>query len=366
MVADDPERQDRIILPPQSATDAPRIAGDAHTRDLWRWLDQVLADRELTSFAFTVAYAITKHISREAGEAWPSQARIAEMVGGRERGVRSAVEQLASREHLQIKTPVGRKGGNRYRPIWHGGAGNGTVHRHGGAGNGTVHRHGGAGNGTVHRHGGAGNGTVHRHGDAGEDEFHRHGGAGLTGMAMPPNHMNEPLDRKTLPQTDSVENQPANPKSKPKPTRPTSDGGFNEFWLCCPRKVEKADTRKAYDKAIASGGATHAELLAGMMRYAAERTAEVERDPERVRFTKHPATWLNKGCWSDGETSGRTSTAANVVLEIRGIPVPEKKIFAAITRWREGEPWHKPFGPPPNEPGCWIPRQILERAGVAT
>jgi hypothetical protein len=29
------------------------------------------------------------------------------------------------------------------------------------------------------------------------------------------------------------------------------------------------------------------------MRYAAERRGE---DP---RFTKHPATWLRKGCWSD-------------------------------------------------------------------
>jgi hypothetical protein len=39
--------------------------------------------------------------------------------------------------------------------------------------------------------------------------------------------------------------------------------------------------------------ATLEQILQGAMRYAAERRGD---DP---RCTKHPATWLNKGCWSD-------------------------------------------------------------------
>jgi hypothetical protein len=39
--------------------------------------------------------------------------------------------------------------------------------------------------------------------------------------------------------------------------------------------------------------ATPEELLAGAMRYAAER---VGQDP---KFTKNPATWLNKGSYAD-------------------------------------------------------------------
>jgi len=48
---------------------------------------------------------------------------------------------------------------------------------------------------------------------------------------------------------------------------------------------------QAYVRALRQ--ATPDQILQGAMRYAAERRGE---DP---RYTKHPATWLNKGCWSD-------------------------------------------------------------------
>lgn len=85
----------------------------------------------------------------------------------------------------------------------------------------------------------------------------------------------------------------------PELTPPTRAGkqvaadGFAEFWQAYPRRVAKGAAEEAYRQIIRNGEATEGELLAGAMRYAAER------DREDPRFTKHPATWLNGKCWTD-------------------------------------------------------------------
>jgi hypothetical protein len=64
------------------------------------------------------------------------------------------------------------------------------------------------------------------------------------------------------------------------------------FWQQYPLKVGKDAAFKAWEKAIKSGKATADEITAGAMRYAA--------DPNREdSFTKHGATWLNAGCFTD-------------------------------------------------------------------
>jgi hypothetical protein len=50
---------------------------------------------------------------------------------------------------------------------------------------------------------------------------------------------------------------------------------------------------KAYRQIIAKAEATPADLIAGAMRYAAER------DGQPAQYTKRPATWLNQQCWKD-------------------------------------------------------------------
>jgi hypothetical protein len=71
------------------------------------------------------------------------------------------------------------------------------------------------------------------------------------------------------------------------------DDGFAAFWQAYPRRVARGAAEKAYHRVIRNREATEAEVLAGAMRYAAQRGGE---DPE---FTKHPATWLNGKCWMD-------------------------------------------------------------------
>lgn len=66
---------------------------------------------------------------------------------------------------------------------------------------------------------------------------------------------------------------------------------FEEFWFFFPRRTAKFQARTAYDRAIKI--ATHEEILEGVRQYAKERQGEPQK------YTKHPATWLNGGCWMD-------------------------------------------------------------------
>lgn len=70
---------------------------------------------------------------------------------------------------------------------------------------------------------------------------------------------------------------------------------FDQFWALVPpgRRVEKARAQKAFLKIRQSGEVTWEKFFAGVVRWNA---ASIGRE---VRFIKHPATWLNAGCWDD-------------------------------------------------------------------
>lgn len=107
--------------------------------------------------------------------------------------------------------------------------------------------------------------------------------------SSPPLKEDSKLERKressTLsPSTDASEAQQA---SKPKPDADP----FYLFWQAYPRHVGKLAAEKAFAKARKHASAD--AIIAGARRYAAERAGQ---DPA---YTKHPATWLNGGCWSD-------------------------------------------------------------------
>jgi hypothetical protein len=66
---------------------------------------------------------------------------------------------------------------------------------------------------------------------------------------------------------------------------------FDDFWHIFPRRVAKLAAKRAWDKALKHF--PEVEILDGAKRYA------VERGHEDPKFTKHPSTWLNGGCWMD-------------------------------------------------------------------
>ncbi|MFC4107800.1 hypothetical protein ACFOX0_17945 [Micromonospora zhanjiangensis] len=81
----------------------------------------------------------------------------------------------------------------------------------------------------------------------------------------------------------------ARPRASARDT-PTADADFDAFWSAYPRRAAKRTARKAWDKAITR--ATPAEITAGAARYR-------DRPGRELRFTAHPATWLNGDRWTD-------------------------------------------------------------------
>lgn len=79
-------------------------------------------------------------------------------------------------------------------------------------------------------------------------------------------------------------------KKKETPLSPNGDR-FDDFWAAVPRKVGKADARKAWAKACKS--ADPQAIIDAVSRYA------VEREGQDPKYTKHPAAWLNAERWTD-------------------------------------------------------------------
>ncbi|XYD07780.1 helix-turn-helix domain-containing protein [Methylobacterium sp. NMS12] len=158
------------------------MAGDAFTRDLISWQNQVVADRELTPLAFHVAYVIGQHLNRESGDAWPSQVRLAEILEVHERSVRNAVEQLRSRGHLSVIVRHGRGDSNRYRII-------------------LKNRNEDSSFGLENRNAGSGIKPEKRNAASGFQRRNRNGASKETGTSGPPNHLKEPSERGYIPPT---------------------------------------------------------------------------------------------------------------------------------------------------------------------
>jgi hypothetical protein len=93
---------------------------------------------------------------------------------------------------------------------------------------------------------------------------------------------------------------PHNADNAEKPKTNTEDSSaaehhleaFGAFWLSYPKKKAREEARKAWIAAI-KRGADPAHIVEAAQGYARERA---QQDP---KFTKYPATWLNKGCYDD-------------------------------------------------------------------
>lgn len=89
---------------------------------------------------------------------------------------------------------------------------------------------------------------------------------------------------------------PSPPKSRRNPritaeTAQLYDLDFETWYRAYPKRKGKDDACRAYRKARTTG-VTRERLLASVQSYIVEMGG-------REQFIKHPATWLNKGCWED-------------------------------------------------------------------
>jgi hypothetical protein len=84
-------------------------------------------------------------------------------------------------------------------------------------------------------------------------------------------------------------------RSKSLPRSACEDDRFEEFWRAYPRRVDRRDAERAWAKAVKIHAAE--QIIAAAKRYTA---VSANQGP---KYTKYPATWLNKGCYLDeGET----------------------------------------------------------------
>ena len=98
---------------------------------------------------------------------------------------------------------------------------------------------------------------------------------------------------------------------------PSSDPLFDEFWATYPRKTDKGNARKAWDKALKKASARTVIL-------AAAAYAATNPDP---KYTAHPTTWLNGERWDDQPASVHHlptySTPAPVARKHLPVEVPD-------------------------------------------
>jgi hypothetical protein len=86
--------------------------------------------------------------------------------------------------------------------------------------------------------------------------------------------------------------------------------------------VAKQGALKAFEKAV-EGGTDPETLIQGAKRYALERRGQ---DP---KYTKHPATWLNKGCWEDEPDGVPVIDEEGNVVAVEQ-PQPERNGFTGV------------------------------------
>lgn len=119
------------------------------------------------------------------------------------------------------------------------------------------------------------------------------------------------------------------------------DDAFQRFWLAYPRKVNEADARTAFAKAIKDGADPEA-MIARVTVYGLERALAIEGGDE-PKFTVYPATWLKQKKWNEPFPEGVVrDEAGNVVaLEYRDDePEDDNALTLALRMGREaGVSW---------------------------
>lgn len=70
-----------------------------------------------------------------------------------------------------------------------------------------------------------------------------------------------------------------------------------QFWALYPRKTDKKAAIKSLDKVAFEGKTRWVDLINGIERY------KLSNDVKKG-YSKHPATFLNKGSWMDEEQTG--------------------------------------------------------------
>jgi hypothetical protein len=243
------------------------------TRDIFAWLNQVLADRRLPPIAFKLAFAVAQHINKETGIAYPSRARLASLVGVDSRSVNRVTKRLVTTGHLSVDMRSGRHRTNHYRLTK-------TV---------TAESPFGGGNGD------RGDTVLDEETVTAESPFdmERVTPEDQKGDNAVPKgwHQCHPNYLRTSLGTKEREGVGGALERAPDGALKASLQDFENFWRIYPKQQGVMSAQAAFMTALqfASAG----EIIAGAERYAKSRAGE------EYRFHKDPARWLQGRHWMD-------------------------------------------------------------------
>jgi hypothetical protein len=241
------------------------VSSTKFTRQVFKWLAQVNADPELPANAIKVAVRLAPDFNEEhGGMAWPGLQTVADDIGLKSKvTIHNMIRRLQERGHLRIEWGRQGKGhSNHYWMILKGQQGD---------------LFDPAKSSTQDElSGGAKSST--------QDELSENAKVHFSGVKS----------SFSAAKSSSQDEQTHRDSSKThRKKHSPDDDAFEEWWRHYPKKVAKGAAHKAYQQIIRKGTATEAELLNGVMRYAAERTGKDEH------YTKYPAGWLSAERWKD-------------------------------------------------------------------
>jgi hypothetical protein len=277
--------------PVTKATSPP---GDSFTRERLAWLEQVAADGTLPALAARLAIVLcARYFNRASRTAWPAIATLAGDLGMAPRSIQRIVAAMSPR-HLSVEAGGGRSATNTYR--WRIDGAETASNRPPFSEPQTPTEM------SPFRHPkprqecqGIETETLTKL-SRNPDKIVQKTLTKLSPESLRRNPLRNPFESISV-KTDFFEDsagsaKEATKKANKKPRIQASESDFETFWQQYPKRVSKAAAEKAYRRAIAAG-ASQADIMAGVMRYSAERSGQ---DPQ---FTKHASTWLNGGCWHD-------------------------------------------------------------------
>jgi hypothetical protein len=239
------------------------------------WIQRVVEDCSISHLASRVAVLIiTKYVNPTSGDAWPKQSTLAAELDVSVRAIQKSLDAVVGARHLHREVVHGRSLRNHYRPVF--------------------------------------------------ETENTNAGSPFTSLKDEPEFAIETPKTRTREQTNMNESEKKpeppfvhepvlrepvlrEPALSKKDISANSNGSgrktaiskyqgstqdFESFWQVYPKRVGRLQAEKSYSRIVSSGISADV-LVAGAGRYAAERAGD---DP---RFTKHPATWLNGGCWTD-------------------------------------------------------------------
>lgn len=245
-------------------------------RDRELWMRAVLSDDRLTDSAARVAMRLALHLNLTDGRCDPSMQTLARGCGAKTRTAERAIAQLESLGFISRVRSGGGRFSNSYRFRFDSLATIETAERQNNRPP-----------------------SVETGGNA--DAPDRSDGAPPSVETGHPRQSRRPNIEENI-EENMEGGSPPNPSSHDRRNRRRSaeadsePEGFSAWWDQYPRQTGEAGARKAYGAALREG-ATPGDLMAGVLRYAAERMGQEER------YTKTPSNWLHDGCWTDKPAS---------------------------------------------------------------